>query len=195
MAQNTKKSQTGVLVEAVKRGDSAAFEVLLEMYTPLIESLVAARLESELYSLYADDFKQEARMVFYNSILAYDTEQFEVEFGLYAKICITNALVTQFRTLKKRESEMLSGVFEGEWFASHAEDEPSVRFLDEERLKKLYSVIRENLSEFEYNVWWLHVYGMTSPKIAERLGRDRKSVENAICRIRKKLRALLKNHE
>ncbi len=195
MAKQAQKQQTAELLTRAKKGDNAAFEALLSQYSPLIDSLVRARLGQELYGMYGDDFKQEAAMVFYNSILAYDMEQFEVEFGLYAKICITNALISQFRALKRREAEILSGVSEGYLFASGAEAEPSADYLDEERLKRLYSVIRENLSEFENKVWWLHVYGMSGPQISERLGRDKKSVDNAICRVRRKLGALLKNHE
>ena len=184
-----KNRETAELISRVKNGDNSAFELLLEKYTPLIEASVAKCLEDD-YSLHGEDFRQEATVVFYNSILTYDTEQNEVEFGLYAKICISNALISQIRILKKRKSERLSDASEEGLFDNGSED-PSMKIVEQESLKSLYSVIRRNLSEFEYHIWQLYVSGRTAKQIGLLVGKDEKSVTNAIYRIRKKLRALL----
>ena len=189
MVDCSKNRELGELISCVKSGDNEAFELLLEKYTPLIESLVVKCLDEE-YSLHGDDFRQEATVVFYKSILTYDNEQNEVEFGLYAKICISNALISQIRTLKKRKGESLSDTSADSLFDNNSED-PSTRILEQENLKSLYSVIRGNLSEFEYHIWQLYVQGRTAKQIGEAVGKDEKSVSNAIYRIRKKLRALL----
>ncbi len=191
MAEDINSKAKSELIARVKSGDGEAFECLLSMYTPLIESSVSKFLVDELYSLYADDFRQEATIVFYNSILAYDMEQYNVEFGLYAKICINNALISQFRQLCKRIPERLSLTRCDELFAGDLED-PSAKIVELEDLKKLYSVIRKNLSEFEYEVWCLYVVEKSSSNIGKRLGKDERSVSNAIYRIRKKLSALLR---
>ncbi len=190
MAEETNFKATSELITRVRQGDDIAFEKLLSMYTPLIEASVSKFLTDELYSLYADDFKQEATIVFYNSILAYDMEQYNVEFGLYAKICITNALISQFRQLSKRIPERLSLTGGDELFAGDLED-PSAKIVELENLKKLYSVIRKNLSKLEYEVWCLYVVGKTAADIAKRLEKDERTISNAIYRIRKKLRVLL----
>ena len=174
----------------VRSGDDQAFEILLQKYTPLIEASVVKCLGDELYSLYRDDFVQEATVVFYNSILTYDMDQHEVEFGLYAKICISNALISQLRVLKKRKAERLSEASDEGLFVNESED-PSLRVLEQESLKSLYSVIRGNLSDFEYLVWRLYMAGKTAKDIGQRVGKDEKSVNNAIYRIRKKLRERL----
>ncbi len=191
MAEDINSKAKSELIARVKHGDNEAFESLLSMYASLIESLVSKFLVGELHSLYADDFRQEATMVFYNSILAYDMEQYNVEFGLYAKICINNALVSQFRQLSKRNPERLSLTRCDEVFAGDLED-PSAKIVELEDLKKLYSVIRRNLSEFEYEVWCLYILGKSSLDIGKRLDKDERSVSNAIYRIRKKLSALLR---
>ncbi|MBQ5633734.1 MAG: hypothetical protein IIV11_02485 [Clostridia bacterium] len=64
--------------------------------------------------------------------------------------------------------------------------------LEQERLKSLYAVIRKNLSELEYKVWQLYISGRSAAEIAALLSTDEKSVNNAIYRIRKKLRAVLR---
>ena len=63
--------------------------------------------------------------------------------------------------------------------------------LERERLEALYAVIRNNLSDFEYEVWQLYMSGRSAKEIADRLHTDQKSVSNAIYRIRKKLRSIL----
>ena len=181
------------LIFEVRAGNESAFAELLEKYNPLIESSVASIALDEQYSIHAEDLRQEAAVVFYNSILTYDVEQYEVEFGLYAKICISNALISQIRRLKKRNAEHLFDTSEEDLFVNDSED-PSVRILEQERLRSLYSVIRGNLSKLEYDIWQMYVSGRTAKQIGTLIGRDERSVNNAIYRIRKKLRALLHNN-
>ena len=123
------------------------------------------------YVLHEDDLRQEATVVFYNSILTYDLEQHEVEFGLYAKICISNALISQVRRLQRRNAERLSEASDEGLFGWDRED-PSVRILEQESLKSLYSIIRGNLSEFEYEIWQLYTSGRTAKQIGEMVGKD-----------------------
>lgn len=179
------------LILMVRNGDQEAFVTLLEQYKPLVDASVNRFSLDESFSLYSEDLKQEAAVVFYNSILAYDLEQTEVEFGLFAKICIHNALVSQLRALKKRCAEPFEKIPENLFFAQDSED-PSVKVLEQERLKSLYAVIRKNLSDLEYTVWQMYVSGRSASEVASLLGTNEKSITNAIYRIRKKLRALLR---
>ena len=187
MGVQISKDDIRVLIVAVRNGDQVAFATLLERYKPLIDAAVAKFSSDEAFSLYREDLKQEASLVFYNSILAYDLEQNEVEFGLFAKICIHNALVSVLRSLKRRTEEPIAQIPES-LLTVQDFDDPLSRMLERERLKSLYAVIRKNLSDLEYEVWQLYMSGRTSAEIAERLGTDQKSVNNAIYRIRKKLR-------
>ena len=179
---------------AVRRGDQNAFAKLLARYTPLMESLVTKFFHSEASAVSRDDLCQEAMLVFYQSILTYDTEQTEVEFGLYAKICMTNALVSQLRAVRNRRVEPLSES-ETELLFVHDTEDPSYRILEQERPSALYAVIRSNLSDFEYRVWQAYMSGRSAAEIGRSLGKDEKSISNAVYRIRKKLRASLHNHE
>lgn len=190
MGVQISKDDIRVLIVAVRNGDQVAFAALLERYKPLIDAAVAKFSSDEAFSLYREDLKQEASLVFYNSILAYDLEQNEVEFGLFAKICIHNALVSVLRSLKRRTEEPIAQIPES-LLTVQDFDDPLSRMLERERLKSLYAVIRKNLSDLEYEVWQLYMSGRSSAEIAERLGTDQKSVNNAIYRIRKKLRARL----
>ena len=63
-----------------------------------------------------------------------------------------------------------------------------------EVLEKDYYVtlILKELSEFEKQVFELHLTGMTYTEIAKVLGRDEKSTDNALQRMKTKIRKLLK---
>lgn len=188
--QEANRESTLVLINRVRTGEQDAFGLLVKKYDPLIESLVMKFYDENISGLNKDDLRQEAVLKFYNSILSYDIEQSEVEFGLYAKICISNALVSQLRLHKKHTAEQLTESLNNMFFVHDSED-PSDKVLEEERVKALYSVIRKNLSSFEYRVWHLYMSGRTSKEIGSFLGKDEKSIGNAIYRIRRKLRLLL----
>ena len=190
MKSKKSKEKLIELVLAVKNGDQKAFVLLLQQYSPLIEATVNTFCSDELSSNDKDDFRQEATVAFYNSVLSYDIEQSEVELGLYAKICISNALVSQVRKLKRRAPESFSDL-ERDIFFIHESEDPSESILEQERAEALCLVIRNNLSAFEYRVWQYFMSGRTAKEIGALTGRDEKSISNAIYRIRKKLRAVL----
>ena len=65
------------------------------------------------------------------------------------------------------------------------------QLVEDERFGQLCRTVRGHLSDFENQVWWQYVTGVSVADIAEGLGRDERSVHNAIYRIRKKLREKL----
>ena len=72
--------------------------------------------------------------------------------------------------------------------------DPLQMLIEEESFNKLKRDIQENLSPYESRVWWLYVSGMSAADIAKKLDtKDVRSVNNAIYRIRKKLRGVLEN--
>jgi RNA polymerase sporulation-specific sigma factor len=187
MNDSLKSQRTLELITRVKDGDESAFEELLLQYTPLIEASVAKMLGDGLYSSYEDDFRQEAVVVLYNAILSYNIEQHEVEFGLFAKICISNALISQLRILKRQNIARLSETAFDGLFANDSED-PSLKVLEQENLNALYFKIKNALSKYEYRIWHMYMSGKTAKEISLIVGKDERSVSNAIYRIRKKLR-------
>ena len=191
MSFNTDRTRVRELIINFRAGDQNAFSELLDTYSPLIESSVSKYIGMYETSIDADDLRQEAVVVFYNSVMTYELDQNEVEFGLYAKVCITNALISQLRARKRRETEQLSDALRDDFFVSDSED-PLRKILEQESVKKLYAVIRENLSDFEYRVWRLYMSGRSAREIAQAVDKDEKSVSNAIYRIRSKLRRVLR---
>ena len=188
---NSKKSKEELieLVLAVKNGDQKAFVLLLQQYSPLIEAMVNTFCSDELSSNDKDDFRQEATVAFYNSVLSYDIEQSEVELGLYAKICMRHALISHIRIAKRIPTEVQE--LSENIISVEPSEDPSSRLLEEERLSYLFKIIRNTLSPYEYKVWELYFSGLSATEIAKKLNTDSKSISNAIYRIRAKLRESL----
>ena len=189
MSFKKSKKEINKLILSVRDGDQNAFVSLLEQYSPLIEASVNMFCSDEISSNDKDDFRQEASIAFYNSILTYNLEQNNVELGLYAKICICNALISFIRVTKRISTEPKE--FSDNLLSHEAHEDPSSKLLEEERLNSLFKIIRQTLSKYEYKVWELYLSGCSTSEIAAELDTDSKSISNAIYRIRVKLKASL----
>ena len=184
-----KREQLHSRVLAVRQGDQAAFSALLADYEPLLAAEVSRRAGG-LGSQDVEDLRQCALLALYRATLNFDLSQNEVEFGLYAKICITNALLSQLRVISRYRSEV--SVADAQEMNEEGED-PAARVMQEEAAAALFARVRSLLSPYENRVWALYVAGLPVGEIARRLQKDTHSIENAVYRIRKKLRAALGN--
>lgn len=180
-------------VAAAQAGDQDAFSALLDIYKPLINSTVSKFRVEGMPDADMDDLRQEAVIAFYSALMSYDSAISEVEFGLYAKVCICNRLVSQARIIKRRlTNSTVSYNAEDllKYVASDGDPVKSLVEVEEEQL--LLKLIRDNLSDRENLVFRMYAAGMSASGIAQKLGVNEKSVNNAIYRIRKKLKRLLK---
>lgn len=190
---NEKKELFDLLLDA-KSGSKKAFDILIKRYEPLIESRISAHRLESMSDQDVEDMRQEALIIFYNAVCSFDAETKDVEFGLYAKICLENGLISFVRSYIRhmRRSLSLYGGDDGELGEASLISDPLQEVIDNENLSALISLIQGNLSEYESRVWWLYVSGMSVGDIVARLGGvEPKSVSNAIYRIRKKLRSCL----
>lgn len=184
------------LLAAARSGDQSAYVALLERYAPMLESMAAKYALPDMSEADREDLRQEANVVFCSAVQTYDPTREGIEFGLYAKICVGHGLASALRVFRKqRLGGMLS--LEGEKLIEQnpgllgSEDSVAEALVDKERMEDLVLIIQRTLSAYESRVWWLYVSGMSTSRIAEMLGKDEKSISNAIYRIRKKLRQVL----
>jgi RNA polymerase sigma factor (sigma-70 family) len=179
-------------VLSAQAGSREAYLTLLSKYRPLLESSVARFGASEMTDQERADMWEEAERVFLGAVSTYDTEQEGVDLGLYAKICLRNGLVSEWRHIQSRRR--VATVPLGEEITGRVTDpdtDPARQMMEDERFGQLCRTVRGHLSDFENQVWWQYVTGVSVADIAEGLGRDERSVHNAIYRIRKKLREKL----
>ena len=196
MSNNVKE-----LLSNIRSGDQEAFNALLHQFDPLIHSLLSS-YRDEMSAEDIEEMYGEAAMALYSSAVSYDADQDGVEFGLYAKICVKNRLVTAYRKYARRSRIKvvpLSVDENGEVEEKHelvAYEDPSTKVIEQEALESLTRKISDSLSEYENRIWWLYMSGLSAKEVAESLSNDEntvseRSVSNALYRRRKKLRAAL----
>ena len=188
-SNGNKREQLHSRILAIRAGDQAAFSALLADYEPLLAAEIS-RHASGLGNQDVEDLRQCALLALYRATLNFDLSQNEVEFGLYAKICITNALLSQLRVINRYRSEVSVPDAQD---ANEPGEDPAARVMQEEAAAALYARVRSLLSPYENRVWALYMAGLPVGEIARRLQKDTHSIENAVYRIRKKLRAALGN--
>ena len=189
--QTTSKArELSALLAHAKAGDQEIFATLLSRYSPLIESRLSRIRTANMTEQDVEDLRQEAYVSFHRALMHYDIEQHEVEFGLYAKICIDNGLYSAMRSMKHLTRAPLLPL---DAIEEHADDstDPSEHLIEQEKLNALYAHIESALSPLENRIWRLYIVGQPTSAIAAAVGKDEKSIHNAVYRIRKKLRATL----
>ncbi len=176
------------LLRDAKGGDETAFSLLLTLYEPLLLSLTSKYLLQYDANDDKEDVHQELRVAFYKAANRYDLEDSSVDFGFFAKVCLKNALISRYRSKKLRGVEILPiedavGIY--------SDDNPGDSIAERESIGVLQTLINDNLSEYEKTVWNLYLEEKTPKQIGEVLGKDAKSISNALSRIRTKLRDLI----
>ena len=186
IVMHLKKAQSGV---------QSSFDVLKEQYKPLIESCARRRvIQGVMNSQDEEDMLQEALVGFCKAVSGYDCELSGVEFGLFAKICIDNALVSFIRSyMRSNRGQTVSLEFKDSDIDAIGESDDILQsMVDREKEAELVREVRAHLSDYENRIWWLYVSGKSVSAIAADVGApSAKSVSNAIYRIRKKLRTVV----
>ncbi len=178
------------LVLQAQAGSREAYLALAAKYRPLLDSSVARFGASEMTEQERRDLREEAERIFLGAISSFDTEQEAVDFGLYAKICLRNGLISEWRHLQSLRRIVPLPISE-ELSAHLTTPDPAQEMMEDERFSQLCRTVRSHLSDFENRVWWQYVTGISVADIAAELDCDERAVHNAIYRIRKKLRQRL----
>ena len=185
-----KHEETNKLIDLVISGDSNAFSTLVEIYNPMLKKILNVYTTEKMSKEDVEDLGQEALIAFYRAIINFDKEQNKVEFGLYAKICVTNSMISLKRAAAKKSNESFIGDEEMNSI-SDPDGEVSKFFEMRESERELGEQIEKTLSAYENEVWSYYVNGYSSKEIAVKLNSSEKSIDNAIFRIRRKLKTLL----
>ena len=174
------------LLARVRDGENEAFALLMSRFCGMTEGLVGT-FSVGLCAADRAELSQEASCALYRAACTY-RDSVAVTFGLYARICVRNALISSLRRRKALECVSFCELDE---LLPSDEQGPLDSLMAVERLAELSEKIAKGLSPYEQSVFALMVEGEENGKIAEMLGESKKSVANAVFRIRTKLRALL----
>ena len=193
------------VIEAVKQGDENAFAVLLEQYKNAVDGAVSRfipsfdLLGSEWNGVCGtEDLKQYASLALYRAATTYLPDESgkgkEVSFGLYAKICINNSLISALRKYRseKKKREAASNKEKSSSTSRASDNDPLFVLVSSESAGELVSQIKGSLSEYEKKIFDCYLVGKSTNEIAHELHKDEKSVSNALYRVKTKIKGLLK---
>ena len=184
------------LLDGAASGDETAFARLTELYAPLIRSMSEQFAPSFAESVQGDgasvvgvqDLEQEARLALFRAARSYDTGMTGVSFGLYAKICIRNSLVSELRRFQSARRKQMKAAGKP---SSDTGADPLRLLVAEDESRALTGRIRKCLSAYENRIFELYSSGRSVKSISLSVGKPEKSVNNALYRIRVKIKGLL----
>ena len=187
------------LVALAKQGVTAATDRMVRRYYGFV------RLKASSYFLIggdSDDLIQEGLVGLYKAIRDYRSDR-ESSFRNFAELCITRQIITAVKTATRNKHTPLNSYvsFSQTPAASGEEGEPTMadilpgstvhdpvnQVISSEEIESLVSCITSVLSELESRVLSLYLDGRSYEEVAELLGCDTKTVDNALQRVKRKV--------
>lgn len=187
-------------------GDVYATEVLITRYKNLVRKNAHA-----LYLIGGDreDLIQEGMIGLYKAIRDYDKEK-NAGFATFANLCISRQMYTAIRASNTRKNQPLNDYLsfdaampaeeadhaqEGagaeflplRWYLQNAAGNPEELVIESESEQQMEEHLKSCLSDFEMEVLKAYMEEENYVRVARRLGRSPKTVDNALQRIRRKL--------
>ncbi len=188
------------LIVRLRDGEEKITDYIMDKYKYLVRSKAKS-----MYILGADgdDLIQEGMIGLFKAIRDYDTGR-DASFSTFADLCVSRQMYTAIQAAGRQKHAPLNtyvSLYAGsaekgegeEWELIHSlisqvEKNPEELLIDKENLELLEKLIERELSGFEKQVLDLYLTGMTYTQIAKVLGRDEKSTDNALQRIKGKLK-------
>lgn len=180
--ENYKNMSDEDIVGLINGGDFELLQVIISRYLPCIHHYVGLYCsENE-----REDAVQEATYALYSAVKNFKGEK--SSFSTFANLCIKRSVIAFLKQTKRRKNipdELLYPIDEVEIADSNS---PEKIFIDKESYKNLTDSIKLELSGLEYSVLQLFLEENKYIDIAKKLSITEKSVNNALLRIRKKLK-------
>ncbi len=180
-----KKCSDEELVKLARNLDDNAFSELYDRYLPKIRTMT--------YSFQglghdAEDLIQEATLGFYSAIQVYDFQS--ASFSTFCYICIRRMLISLVKKGLKKSVVPESIVIhsEEELYSIQSASSPEQEIIAKEQYLRLKEKIVSKLSEKEKIILFHYIKGESYSEIAHKLNLSRKTVDNALQRVRKKLK-------
>lgn len=181
------------LIEILRSGDREIADFLVDKYKNLVRKKARA-----LYLAGGDheDLLQEGMLGLFKAVQEYQPGK-DASFYTFASACVSNQMykaVTSSRRQKHQplnNSLSLNELEDEKTWNLITEDSPEKILLEQERSEHINSRIEAVLSPFERHVLELYLEGDDYIRIGEKLQKPPKSVDNALQRIRKKVRQTL----
>ena len=183
------------LLDYIAENNEDANNIMYKKYEPLIYKTAKRMYKyGKKVGLELNDLIQEGMLGLSKAIDTFD-ENGETMFYTYAKICIErkiiSAVVVSSRNHQKvlNESISIDAAFSDlEYAFKNDTSNPEKILINEEKLNELKAKANDCLTDFELQVFDLKASGFNYKEIAELLDKEPKAIDNAIQRIKNKLK-------
>ena len=191
------------LIYYINDNNEEANNLLIKKYEPLIISIVNRMMKSCPYlGLEKSDMIQEG-MIGLNHAIGYYNEQKDITFYTYAKTCVERRLISVIVSAQRQKHKNLneSVSFDTEddgtieMFLKDESTNPEKIVMSKESSKEIIDLIKEKLTDFENQVFDLMISYFNYKEIADMLDKEPKQVDNAIQRIKIKVKNIIKNYD
>lgn len=187
------------LIEYINEGNEEANNILIKKYEPLIIKIATKMLPyCKNNGLEKNDLIQEGMIGLSHALDRYQ-EQKDTLFYTYAKTCIERKIISVVIGSNRNKNKILneSISYDNEEnlllkFMSDTKQTPEEAVLNVAIEEDLVNRINEVLTDLEQQVFTLLINGFKYKEIAEILDKDQKSIDNAIQRIKAKIKKDLK---
>src|ERR687891_147868 len=187
------------LVLKARNGDSTALDALIRRYTGFV------RLKASSYFLAggdADDLIQEGLIGLYKAVRDFRHDK-ETSFRSFAELCVTRQIITAIKTATRFKHAPLNTYVSfshtpagqdsdsectlGDALPGPGVDDPSVCVISTEELQSLVFTLGTGLSQLEADALRCYLEGLSYEQMADELGCDCKTIDNALQRVKRKI--------
>jgi RNA polymerase sporulation-specific sigma factor len=187
------------LVLRARNGDGTALDFLIRRYTGFV------RLKASSYFLAGgdgEDLIQEGLIGLYKAVRDFRPDK-ETSFRSFAELCVTRQIITAIKTATRFKHAPLNTYVSfshspaghdsdgdctlGDALPGPGVDDPSVCVISSEELQSLVFTLGTGLSSLESNALRLYLDGLSYEEMAEELGCDTKTIDNALQRVKRKI--------
>lgn len=172
------------LVVFINHGEYKYLQLLINRYMPYIIA-VASRYKTSGFD--TEDFIQEGIMAIFSAVKAFDGDK--ASFKTFVTLCINRAMSSALSRVAGAGKHIPDGLISPIDDIDLADmSSPENILIEKENYSDLEHNIRKELSRFEYQVLCEFLTGKSYADIAESLNVTVKSVDNALRRVRSKIK-------
>jgi RNA polymerase sporulation-specific sigma factor len=186
------------LVIRARNGDDAALDALIRRYTGFV------RLKASSYFIAggeSDDLIQEGLIGLYKAVRDFRSDK-ETSFRSFAELCITRQIITAIKAATRFKHQPLNAYVSfsqspagqedgdctlGDALPGPGVDDPAICVISTEELQSLVFTLGTGLSPLEADALRLYMEGNSYEQMAELLGCDTKTIDNALQRVKRKV--------
>lgn len=192
------------LIIRYRDGDKQIMDYLMDKYKHVVRNKAGRMF---ILGADKDDLIQEGMIGLFKAVRDYDSGR-DASFLTFADLCVSRQMYTAIQAANRKkhlplnsyislyknsEDEILEGQLIGA-IRDFSEQNPEEILIDRENVEALQTIIDQELSTFERQVLELSMTGMGYIDIARLLGKDPKSTDNALNRVKTKIRKAIERN-